>query len=811
MALLGSLWILRGELTGIELAGIREGLGAVTLRMLLAGLGLTAVHYGVLFAYDALGLRFVGVQLRPLRIAEAATLGSAFSQGLGSPLLTGATVRLRLYTSWGLTRGQVDRVVGFYRVAFWLGLAALVGALFVATPLSRVGGVALSTPAVQVLGVALLAVVVGYLALAIRRRGRLRIGPVRLLLPRPRLALAQVLLGALDGVVAAAVLWVLLPEAHGLTATAFVSVFLVAHVSGLASPAPGGIGVFEGVFLALLPDGSVNAGTVAGLLAYRLVYYVVPLFLAMAGLAIRETLERWSRIAVPLDAVGRASLQLLPLAAAATTFVLGAFLLVSGALPTPPQALRGLDLSVIEFSHFVGSIIGLGLLVVGAVVLLVRGFGLVLPALFMGGAAALYAARGQFYRRASLLDEPFTPRWTLAIVGVLLIVGWLGFFTFGFVEYNSDLWWRFAVSQDAPRFLRGGVAAAVAGGVFLTLRLLRTVPPEPEPPDDALMARVAPLVAAAPRSEAALVLLRDKQILLSESGRSFVMYQVSGSSWVVMSDPVGDETEFGGLLWALRQRADQVAGELVVYSVTPRFLSLYIDLGLSFFKLGEAARVPLVEFSLDGSDRADLRKAMRRLERDGGSFEVVRPPDVAALLPRLREISDAWLAERNAREKRFSLGFFDDRYIAGAPVAVVRVSGEIVAFANVVASDAHEDMSVDLMRYLPDAPRGMMDALFGHLMVWGAHEGYQWFNLGMAPFSGLDARAVGGAWRRAGHALFRYGEHFYNFQGLRQYKEKFQPVWEPRYLAAPLGARLPGVIADVTALISGGLRGAIMR
>jgi phosphatidylglycerol lysyltransferase len=325
------------------------------------------------------------------------------------------------------------------------------------------------------------------------------------------------------------------------------------------------------------------------------------------------------------------------------------------------------------------------------------------------------------------------------------------------------------------------------------------------------MARVAPLVAAAPRSEAALALLRDKQILLSDSGRSFVMYERSGSSWVAMSDPVGDPEEFRDLLWKLRDRADHAAGELVVYSITPRFLPLYIDLGLSFFKLGEAARVPLTGFSLEGSDRADLRKAVRRLERDGGRFEVVRPPDVTPLMPRLKEISDAWLAERNAREKRFSLGFFEPAYIAAAPVAVVRVGGEIVAFANVVASEAHEDMSVDLMRYVPDAPRGMMDALFGHLMLWGAAEGYQWFNLGMAPFSGLDVHAVGGAWRMAGHALFRYGEHFYNFQGLRQYKEKFQPVWEPRYLAAPPGIRLPGVVADVTALISGGLRGAIMR
>ncbi len=104
-----------------------------------------------------------------------------------------------------------------------------------------------------------------------------------------------------------------------------------------------------------------------------------------------------------------------------------------------------------------------------------------------------------------------------------------------------------------------------------------------------------------------------------------------------------------------------------------------------------------------------------------------------------------------------------------------------------------------------------MEFLFIELMLWGQREGYRWFNLGMAPLSGLGNLPSRSRWNRLGHFLFRYGEHFYNFQGLRDYKEKFSPVWEPRYLAYPGGLALPRVLADIAALISGGFKGVVTK
>jgi phosphatidylglycerol lysyltransferase len=81
----------------------------------------------------------------------------------------------------------------------------------------------------------------------------------------------------------------------------------------------------------------------------------------------------------------------------------------------------------------------------------------------------------------------------------------------------------------------------------------------------------------------------------------------------------------------------------------------------------------------------------------------------------------------------------------------------------------------------------------------------------MAPLSGLDPRQLAPLWSKVGAFLYRHGEHFYNFQGLREYKEKFGPVWQPRYLASPGGLALPRLLANVASLINGGLRGVVSK
>jgi phosphatidylglycerol lysyltransferase len=183
--------------------------------------------------------------------------------------------------------------------------------------------------------------------------------------------------------------------------------------------------------------------------------------------------------------------------------------------------------------------------------------------------------------------------------------------------------------------------------------------------------------------------------------------------------------------------------------------------------------------------------------------------DVPALLDELAAISSEWLRSKNVREKGFSLGRFDRDYLSNFPVALVRVGERIVAFANIWTGDCGRELSIDLMRHVRDAPNGIMDYLFLELMLWGKEQGCERFTLGMVPLAGLERRRLAPFWAQAGALLFRHGEHFYNFQGLLGFKAKFNPVWEPRYLAAPGGFALPRVLRDVALLISGGVRGLV--
>jgi phosphatidylglycerol lysyltransferase len=144
-------------------------------------------------------------------------------------------------------------------------------------------------------------------------------------------------------------------------------------------------------------------------------------------------------------------------------------------------------------------------------------------------------------------------------------------------------------------------------------------------------------------------------------------------------------------------------------------------------------------------------------------------------------------------------------------VALARRQADIVAFANVWTTPSKEELSIDLMRHSPAAPPGVMDYLFTELILWGRNGGYRHFDLGMAPLSGLESRTLAPLWSRLGAFMYRHGEHFYNFQGLREYKEKFDPLWQPRYLASPGGLALPRIMANVAALIGGGFKGILAK
>jgi phosphatidylglycerol lysyltransferase len=424
----------------------------------------------------------------------------------------------------------------------------------------------------------------------------------------------------------------------------------------------------------------------------------------------------------------------------------------------------------------------------------------------------LIPARDYFFRKAVLLNEPFTLGWGISITIIIVCSLYLGYVVYSNTEYSHELWWQFSFNANASRFLRVAVVSSCLAITIALYKLFRAAPLKHTLPSEADMDKVHSIIIQSKSVMDNLVLLWDKSLLFSESRKTFIMYGRNGRSLISLGSPVGLEEEWKDLIWKFRTFAENHDCRPVFSSIKAEHIYYYLDLGFSLIKIGESAIVPLYTFSMEGSNRRSFRKVMRRIEKEGASFEVVLSKEVPLLLKELKTISDAWLTKKNTKEKKFFLGFFNEDYLKYFPVGIVRKQQKIVAFANILTCTGKEEITVDLIRYLPDeAPRDVMAYLFINLMSWGKQEGYKAFNLGMAPLSGLDNYPKELLWNRIGSFVFHRAEYLYNFQGVRAYKNKFDPIWKPMYLAFPGGLSLPRVLADTAAISAGGVRGVFLK
>lgn len=796
----------------------------------------TILSYLIMSGYDTLALRYAGKPLSYGKTAFASFISYAFSNNIGLSLLAGGSVRFRLYTAWGLTVSEVTKVILFCTATLWLGFLTLAGMVFLVEPVLIPRALHLPFRSVHPLGIFFLSLVgAGFIASLIRKEPfSLRGWTVSL--PPPPFYVSQIGIAVLDWAVAASVLYVLLPDVPQLSFPAFLSIFLLGQLTGIVSQVPGGLGVFETVMLLLLSPFLPASTVVGSLLVYRTLYYFLPLLIAALLLSGQEMVLRREKIQQLTETFQQWVFGIVPQVLAFTTFTAGVILLFSGATPAASNRLIWLKdllpLPVIELSHFLGSIVGTSLLILawgmqrrldaaylftvmllagGVVFSLLKGFDYEEAIILSAMLFCVLPCRQHFYRKASLLHDQFTPGWTAAVIIAFICSAWLVMFSYKHVEYSNDLWWTFGFYQDAPRSLRGSVGSVGVILIFALAKLLAIVPPKHLTPGPADLDRALPIVQQSPKIYAHLALLGDKLFLFSDQGNAFIMYGIERRSWIALGNPVGPLEAWPDLVWEFRSLCDRYDEWPVFYEAGPDNLYIYFDLGLTLLKFGEEGRVALPDFSLAGGSRKELRHTINRLDKEGCTFDIVPRSTVPELLPQFKTISDAWLAEKHTREKGFSLGFFSENYLKRYPIAVVRHHTTPVAFANVLQGTGKEELSLDLMRYLPESPHGVMDYLFVHLMLRGREEGYRWFNLGMAPLSGLNTHELAPLWSRAGAFLFKHGEHFYNFQGLRRYKDKFDPVWEPKYLASPGGLALPRILSNVASLVSGGIKGVIAK
>ncbi|PPE81150.1 hypothetical protein C3941_07130 [Kaistia algarum] len=826
------VWLAISRLIGeVNYDDVVNTLHATPITAILAAVGFTALSFLSLSIYDYSALQYLGKKVPYPLVALTSFCAYAVGNTAGFGPLTGGAIRYRFYSRLGFEPSDVAKVVAFITVAFGIGLAGVVALGLVFDPVDVAAPIGLPPFIIAAIGGVILMALGGLFLASATGRSRIGWRGISIVLPSPKIMGAQFVGTLLDVSTSAAVLWVLLPQTD-LGFPAFVAVYAVAIGLGVASHVPAGIGVFEAVIVAVIGRTASIDEVLSALFLYRLIYYGLPLLTASGVVSVLE-LSR-ATAGTQASRVLKAGARLSPRVLSALTLLMGAVLIFSGVTPAADSRLdilsQILPLPIVEGAHFIESVLGLGLIVIArglahrldgawwaavisvglaAVLSLLKALAIsesiALSLLFL----ALLATRREFTRPASLLHQTLSPGWYLAIATVVISAIAVLFFVYSDVDYSRKLWWQFEFSEEAPRSLRAILGVVIAAGSLGVWSLLRPSKGKTGLPTTQEITLATEILLDQAHPDANLVRLGDKTLLFSEDRKAFIMFGRQAHSWVALFDPVGPRSSWSGLVWQFVEMAHAAGGRAVFYQVQPQNLAFYADAGLQAFKLGEAAHVDLAAFDLKGGKRASLRHAFNRAQRDGLTFQLLSPAEVVEEMDALQAVSNLWLAERKAREKRFSIGAFQRDYVATHPVAVVRLEGRIMAFATVMTTNLRSEATVDLMRCTPDAPGGTMEFLFTALLFHLKGDGYRTFDLGMAPLSGLYESPAAPFWHKLARAVVDHGEHFYNFTGLRAFKAKFQPEWQPRYMAVSGGASPVLALADVTVLISGGLKGVV--
>jgi phosphatidylglycerol lysyltransferase len=311
---------------------------------------------------------------------------------------------------------------------------------------------------------------------------------------------------------------------------------------------------------------------------------------------------------------------------------------------------------------------------------------------------------------------------------------------------------------------------------------------------------------------AALLLQQDKHAIGDTYG-NFLMFAKTINYQIalrgVMGKPGARAEHQHQLLLNFMQQGKKSMRYSVFYQATAALVQQLQHLGFYYdaYKLGEEAILDLTHFSLAGAAFATVRQNIRKATTCGLHVEIRANAD-SALVEVCQNISTQWLLTRKTKEKSFSVAKFKPKALVGSTLALVYQDSRLIAFASVEAAADQSLLTVDLMRHTADAPRGTMDLLFARLIEWGITQGFQEFSLGMSPLKNIQADAIAhdGHWVQFAETIAKHGERFYNFKGVRMFKEKWQPEWRPRYLLVPSRRHaLPALLACAV-VIAGGHR-----
>jgi phosphatidylglycerol lysyltransferase len=291
-------------------------------------------------------------------------------------------------------------------------------------------------------------------------------------------------------------------------------------------------------------------------------------------------------------------------------------------------------------------------------------------------------------------------------------------------------------------------------------------------------------------------LLSDKHHMFAEDGQAFIGYKLVGSVAVSLGGPVGTPKSRRAVTLMFLEHCELNGWLPSFHQVTPEAAEELTSFGLKTLKIGEEALVDVKTFSLNTPHFKSIRSKTAKMAREGWTVEELSYPIDEATMARLREISDLWLADGGHRERSFTVGHFDADYLEATGILVCRdPQGAIKGFTNVLPSFVSNLGNFDLMRRDPCERLPVMDFLFVNMIRRFDAAGRQGMTLGLAPFANVTGDSLPD---RALRILYERGGRAFNFVGLRDYKQKWLPRWEARFLVYRSDVELPEVALGVS-------------
>ncbi|MDR1400834.1 MAG: phosphatidylglycerol lysyltransferase domain-containing protein [Endomicrobium sp.] len=806
-----ALLFLRNQLKNISYSEIKNALKTLLYSRIIVASFLSILYYLILGGYDIIAFKYINqkISLKPKDIIFTCFISNILGSNTGYSMLFGGSIRYRLYSLYNVSIADVTKVILFSSATIWTGLLLIGGFIFIFTPISLKGIVDFNFSA-RTIGLFFIVILVSYILLSVFRSKPIGLFKWTVTFPNIKIVSLQILVATCDWLIASFVLYVLMPVGE-IPYFALLKIFLVSQLLGIISQTPGGIVIFEASITSLFPSSLNNPEIIGGLLAYRAIFYFFPLLIALVLLGSFEIIIITKKFKKTAKIFGKTVSSFIVQVIAFLSFFTSVIAMFSTSISSNMSRLKFI-LSlfprwVADLSHFLLSIVALGLLFISRglqlrirsawktacilvsfaiVFVVITGESYLILLCLVVLSIALLISKKYFYRNTSILNTAFSIWWFNAIIVVFILSVWMGFFVnkqtvFPWMRLKVLFESIFGNSADTARFLRSSIGIGIVIFIVILEQMSRSFLKK-----TVLFTRqdIKNIIDFSDYTYSFNALSHDKNCVVNDKKNAFIMYAKLGNSWIVLGDPVGrrDNKNKNELLWDFKEIADSASARLAFVGVDHRYVQVYKDIGLDTFKIGQEAKISLKVFDKESECFKYFCYIEKKVEDMGFKYRVLKSEKFVLYRNVFSRINDEWKKNANYVDKKFVPGKYDESYMRDMDFAIIEKHDRILAFSVIAKTKNENEVSSGIIRYVKcDEDKDIFTYMVFKNILWAKENGYKMFDLGLAYFPSIES---GDEMVKCLAKMFMFAEHFnYNLSFLREFKDKFCPMWYNRYIA----------------------------